>query len=246
MYHCERRAESGERRARRYARALWLSALCSLLSALVGCSQDMSDQPRHEPLEASSFFADRQSSRPLVPGAVARGQLRIDEEFFAGKRDGNPVEAVPIDKLAKELKLAGDRQEIARQVLRRGQERFDIFCAACHGRVGSGEKGLEGMVVQRGFPRPPAYYPVADEPDRDRRERSQRLLTAPAGHFFDVITQGFGRMPAHASKIPPADRWAIVAYVRALQFSQHVPLDQLPAEDQERLAAGAKQNQAGE
>lgn len=89
-------------------------------------------------------------------------------------------------------------------LLARGRERFDIYCSPCHGRVGDGE----GMIVQRGFPHPPSFH-------------SDRLRSAPDSHFYDVIGSGFGRMYSYASRVPPQDRWAIVAYIRALQLSQH-------------------------
>lgn len=95
--------------------------------------------------------------------------------------------------------------------IERGRERFDIFCSPCHDRVGSGR----GMVVQRGYRQPPSFH-------------IERLREAPAGHFFDVITRGFGAMPSYAAQIPIDDRWAIVAYIRALQLSQNATLDDVP------------------
>jgi mono/diheme cytochrome c family protein len=192
--------------------------LLALFATCVGCRQDMADQPHFEPLEASDFFADGQAARPLVPGTVARGQLRIDTAFFEGKVDGKPVETYPRQMVAEQLRLSGGDEQVMAQILGRGRERFDIFCAACHDRNGSGQ----GMVVQRGFPTPPSYH-------------SDRLREAPVGHFYDVITHGFGRMPDYADQIPPADRWAIIAYLRALQLSQHAQVGELPAPDREAL-----------
>ncbi len=189
-----------------------------LLLFFVGCSQRMDNQPRHEPLEASTFFADGMASRPLVAGTVARGHLQIDEAFYTGKVAGQHVSEFPLDSVAEKLKLTGDRPEITRLVLLRGKERFNIFCAVCHDEVGTGR----GMVVQRGFPQPPSYH-------------IERLREVPAGHMYDVITNGFGRMPDHAEQIPPADRWAIVAYVRALQLSQHADYAELADEDRRVL-----------
>jgi mono/diheme cytochrome c family protein len=99
------------------------------------------------------------------------------------------------------------------QVMARGRERFDIYCSPCHGRTGQGD----GMVVRRGYRRPPTFH-------------QNRLQIAPVGHFFDVITNGFGAMPDYAAQIPPADRWAIVAYLRALQLSEHATMADVPAD----------------
>ncbi len=196
----------------------------ALFATFVGCWQDMADQPHFEPLETSDFFANGQAARPLVPGTVARGQLRIDTVFFEGKVRGKAVETYPLHKVAEhfrvaeQFRLSGGDERVMAQILDRGRERFDIFCAACHDRTGNGQ----GMVVQRGFPRPPSYH-------------SDRLRDEPVGHFYDVITHGFGRMPDYADQISPADRWAIIAYVRALQLSQHAHVGELPALDREAL-----------
>ncbi|MEX0611158.1 MAG: cytochrome c [Pirellulales bacterium] len=179
----------------------------------------MADQPRYDPLEASAFFADGQASRHPVSGTIARGQLQLDDAFFTGKEGGELVTELPARALAGKT-MAG--------LLKRGQDRFGIFCSHCHGQVGGGIGGDElmlemaGMVVKRGFPAPPTFH-------------QQRLRDAPPGHFFDVITNGFGRMPAHGYMIPPEDRWAIVAYVRALQLSQYAEASQLTPADLQRL-----------
>lgn len=107
---------------------------------------------------------------------------------------------------------------VDRPLLARGRERYDIFCAPCHDRTGAGN----GMIVQRGLKQPPSFH-------------QERLLEVPVGHLYDVITNGFGVMYSYASRIPVADRWAIVAYLKALQLSQNLELDQLPAEDQRQL-----------
>jgi len=112
---------------------------------------------------------------------------------------------------------------ITRQVLERGRERYNIYCSPCHDYTGSGG----GLVVQRGFPPPPSYH-------------IDRLVKAPAGHFFDVITNGYGAMYSYAARVDPQDRWAIVAYVRALQLSQHAALDNVPAQEKEQLTGQAK------
>jgi mono/diheme cytochrome c family protein len=179
----------------------------------------MSDQPRYGPLEASAAFDNGMASRLPVPGTVARGQLQLDQPFFTGKSEGQPVNELP------EPVLAGRTMN---ELLARGRERYNIFCSHCHGRVGGGIGGgpefesLVGMVVQRGFPAPPTYH-------------QQRLRGAPIGHFFDVITNGLGRMPPHGYMIEPQDRWAIAAYVRALQLSQYAPIGDLTDADLARL-----------
>ena len=174
------------------------------LSALAGCHTDMYDQPRQEPLERSEFFADGRAARPLVAGTVARGELREDEPLYTGKRDGELVDEPPL--------------EVDAPLLKRGQERFNIFCSNCHGLLGDGE----GMIVRRGFTRPPTYH-------------SDRLRGLPIGHFVDVMTNGFGRMPDYAEQVSVRDRWAIAAYVRALQWSQYAKLEDLDANDRQRL-----------
>src|SRR5262245_40909894 len=157
-----------------------------------GCVQEMANQPRYETFQPSAAFDDGMSARPPVPGTVARGQLQLDDPFFTGKADGNLVTALP------QRALAGRTME---QLLARGRDRYSIFCSQCHGQVGGGIGGakeyesLVGMVVKRGFPSPPTYH-------------QQRLRQAPIGHFFDVVSNGLGRMPAHSYMITPDDRWA--------------------------------------
>ena len=174
----------------------WLGWLAVL--ALAGCRQDMHDQPRFKPLAMSDFYADLRSARPPVEGAVARGQLREDAYFYTGKIGNNPGDYLPFPA--------------TREVLERGQQRFNIYCAPCHSRMGDGN----GMIVQRGFKQPPSYH-------------IERLEKAPLGYFFDVMTNGFGAMPSYAAQIPERDRWAIVAYIRALQLSQHATQAEVPA-----------------
>lgn len=178
-----------------------------------GCTQEMVDQPRLEALEASAFFQNGQSVRRPPSGTVARGQRWLDDPFFTGQLDDQPVSAVPSDP------RTGQPFRITLEVLRRGRQRFDIFCSHCHGRAGYGD----GMVVRRGFRKPPSLH----EP-RLRRE------TAP-GHFFQVITDGFRTMPAQGSRISPADRWAIVAYIGALQKSQHLAFADAPQDIREQF-----------
>jgi mono/diheme cytochrome c family protein len=165
----------------------------------------MSNQPRVDTYEPAAFFADGQSVRGPVAGTIARGQLREDSAVETGREAGEQVDRIPIDVTAA--------------LMRRGQERYGIFCAHCHGPAGYGD----GMVVQRGFPAPPSYH-------------IGRLQQAPAGHLFGVVTNGHGRMPPFGRRIDPSDRWAIIAYVRALQLSQSAPLRELPAFDRAALS----------
>src|SRR5262249_15964143 len=160
--------------------------------ACVGCRQDMHDQPRFKPLAQSDFYADLRSSRAPVDGTIARGEVHEDSYFYTGKIGANPGNYMPAEVPVNEETLA------------RGQQRFNIYCAPCHSRLGDGN----GMVVQRGYRHPPSYH-------------EDRLRQAPLGYFFDVMTNGFGAMPDYAAQIPPRDRWCIVAYIRALQLSQN-------------------------
>jgi mono/diheme cytochrome c family protein len=174
---------------------------CVLVS---GCRQDMHDQPKFVPLRESTFFADDRSARPLVAGTVPRGQLREDALLYTGKVNGADATVFPMP--------------IDERTLRRGQERFDIYCSPCHARTGEGD----GMVVRRGYRRPPSYH-------------EDRLRNAPVGHFFDVMTNGFGAMPDYAAQVKAEDRWAIAAYIRALQLSAHATLDDVPAGERGKL-----------
>jgi mono/diheme cytochrome c family protein len=175
--------------------------------AAAGCRQDMHDQPKYVPLRQSDFFGDERSARPFVPGTVARGQLNDDPLLYTGKVNGPGSADADVFPFA----ITGDR-------LARGQERFNIYCSPCHGRTGQGD----GMVVRRGYRRPPSYH-------------QDRLRSAPVGHFFDVITNGFGAMPDYAAQISVEDRWDIVAYVRALQLSEHATINDVPAGEREKL-----------
>jgi len=176
-----------------------------LTPVLSGCRQDMHDQPRYEPLEASDFYPDGRSARPLVEGTVPRGHLNDDVLLFTG-RDGSDWSA--------RFPFA-----VTRDVMDRGRERYEIFCTPCHGRLGNGK----GMVVQRGFPQAQSLH--------DKRLREER-----SGYIFDVITNGFGRMRGYAAQIRARDRWAIVAYVRALQLSQAASASSLDPADLRHLA----------
>lgn len=164
----------------------------------------MAETGREKPLDRSEFFEDGRLARPLSPGTLARGQLRADTAFFTGKVGGELVDELPLP--------------LGTELLARGQERYEIFCTPCHGRVGTGE----GAVVKRGMRTPPSYH-------------IPRLREAPIGHFFDVVTNGFGVMLDYAEQIPPADRWAIAAYIRALQVSQGIPVAELTPDERALL-----------
>jgi mono/diheme cytochrome c family protein len=157
----------------------------------------MADQPRVKAQGEARFFDDGIGSRPPVAGTVPRGHLNEDDAFFRGVRDGGPIAVAPVSFEMDDL--------------HRGRQRYDIFCAPCHSRTGDGD----GMIVRRGFPRPPSLH-------------EQRLREAPDGHLFNVIGNGFGRMPAYDNQLPPADRWPVVAYLRALQLSRQAVLNDVP------------------
>ncbi len=191
---------------------LWI-IMISVVSLAVGCRYDMQDQPRYKPFKKSDFFSDNKAMRQLPEGTVARGYLRENKAFYQGKKEnadtnaqattataasGNTVVTSFPDAIEK------NPLPITRELLDRGEERYKIFCGVCHGQVGNGD----GMIVRRGYPKPPTY-------------NDDRLRNAPDGHFFDVITNGWGKMNSYASMVPPEDRWAIVAYIRALQISQN-------------------------
>jgi mono/diheme cytochrome c family protein len=177
---------------------------CLALVAGAACRQDMHDQPSYSALEQSSFFPDGSASRLPLPNTVARGHLRDDALLNAGLDDGQPATRFPFP--------------VDESVMTRGQDMYNAFCSHCHGAAGGGD----GMVVRRGFTRPP---PLSDP----------RLVEAPLGHLFNVITNGFGAMPEHGTQIQVDDRWAIVAYLRALQLSQSATIDDVPAAERAGL-----------
>jgi mono/diheme cytochrome c family protein len=175
-----------------------LLALLALIVVTAGCRIDMHIQPYYRPLAKSDFFADGRSARYPVDGTVARGDLRDDTYLYTGKIGNNPGDYMPFP--------------VTPDVLARGQNRFNVYCTPCHGRVGDGN----GFIPSRGLKRPPSYH-------------IDRLRKVPLGYFFDVMTNGFGVMPDYAAQIAPRDRWAIAAYVRALQLSQNASAPDLPA-----------------
>lgn len=190
----------------RFFSLLALALLVSLV--LAGCAQKMREQPKLNPDDPSLFFANGTSSQAPVQDTVARGFLRDDVELFTGKdATGADVTQFPFP--------------ITRQDIVRGEERFNIYCAPCHGRLGNGG----GIVVAHGFMAPPTFH-------------QDRLRTAPVGHFFDVITNGLTPMPSYANQVSARDRWEIIAYIRTLQFSQNANVNDLPAADRQVLQAG--------
>lgn len=179
----------------------------AMLLALTGCRQKMANQPRYDPLEPSSFFSDGMSARPRIAGTVARGELSTNPFLDTGKINGQIGDGFPFP--------------VTREVVDRGQQRFNIYCQQCHGRTGDGN----GMIPSRGYRRPPSFH-------------TETLRTATTGHFFDVITNGFGSMPSYKTMIPPRDRWAIIAYVRALQISQSATIDDVPPAERANIDRG--------
>src|SRR5205085_216703 len=244
-------------------RCLVLSAFC-LLS--FGCRMDMQDQPKYIPFRAGDkkFSPDGASVRQLVEGTVARqtgGPYRDREDYFyTGKTaaasgggaqaggggaattpassaqqagapaganvTGNAAGGVPG---AREAAATGGPDlfpiQVDEDALKRGRERFQIYCIVCHGATGEGD----GMVVRRGFRKPPSYY-------EDRLQEG----VSPAAHFFDVITNGWGAMPSYAEQIPAEDRWKIIAYIRALQLSRRLKLNDLSPEERQKVLSGGQ------
>lgn len=186
---------------------LLVAAACGLM----GCRNEMRYDSRLKPYQETPFFADRNSSRPLVDGVVPRGEARTDDFFYTGEINGRLVRGFPAP--------------VTLEQLRKGRERYNIYCSVCHGITGVGD----GMIVQRGFPRPPSLH-------------DQRLRDAPEGHFFHVITQGYGAMYSYASRVEPAERWAIIAYIRALQLGRNARIDDVPPAERLHLSENGGNN----
>jgi len=219
--------------------------MLALVLVAAGCQQKMAVQPSLRPLRPSEFFEDDRSARPLVAGTVARGQLHDDMLLYTGKTgkpDSGPHAATRVATLAGAVAFASPSPwgvaslaiasepyarefpfAVTTEVMYRGRQRFGIFCAICHDATGSGR----GMVVRRGFPQPPSFH-------------IPRLRQAPAGYIFNVITNGYGAMPDHSAQVPVRDRWAIVAYVRALQLSRNATLSDAPEDVRKKLEGEAK------
>jgi mono/diheme cytochrome c family protein len=192
----------------------------------------MASQPSFKPLDACEFFPDGRSARPLVPGTVPRGYLMEDTALWTGRRVAHSQEQDPATGLTPanlkatvqpKVPVPFDAKRdyadfvdefplpVTEQIVQHGYQRFMIYCVVCHDPLGTGQ----GKIVQRGYTRPPSYH-------------IERLRKAPVGHIFAVISEGYGSMPSYAAQIPVRDRWAIVAYIRALQLSQHTPATQAP------------------
>lgn len=196
-----------------------LAVLGALAVFAAGCHTDMWVQPKAKPQQLSAFssWENQSTSRVPVPGTVARGHAKFDDAFSTGFENGKLVDKFPI--------------KVTKEVLLRGQERFNIYCSHCHGSLGDGK----GMIAQRGLvlTRPPASY------------HTDRLRTMPIGHFFDVITNGFGAMYRQAPSVDPADRWAIAAYIRVLQLSQNARASDVPADQINNLDTPAVATEGG-
>jgi mono/diheme cytochrome c family protein len=185
------------------------------MAILAGCRQDMQNQPKFIPLRSSEFYSDRRSARYPVPGTIPqlddksmdKEQLDPNSYFLTGKHGNIYGNELP-----------GDSASARGQILARGEERYNIYCQPCHSQLGDGN----GMIVQRGYKRPPSFH-------------VQRLKNAPLGWFYDVISNGFGGMPDYAAQVKPADRWAIAAYIRALQLSQSATEADVAQGDRDKL-----------
>ncbi len=184
-------------------RTAWAAACLLLLTT--GCRRDMYDQPKYDVYEPSTFFSDGTSSRQVLTGTVARGELRDDSLYYEGKIDGKEADVFPF--------------EVTEEILETGKTRYMVYCTPCHGRLGDGR----GMVVRRGFSPPPTFH-------------SEYLRKIPVGHFYNVISHGYGAMYSYAARIPVEHRWAIAAYIRALQYSWDAKPEDLSPEDREVLA----------
>jgi len=227
----------------RFSKILFLGLAGSTL-LLGGCNKrgefspvDMWNRSRVKPLEPIGFFPDGSSSQKIPPGTVYRGQTERDKLFPAGDngqtmrdmQQTGQVKETPttVDNMGQtgdyRIRGAGASMTkfpfpIDKKVLLRGKQRYEIYCAPCHGRTGAGD----GMIVRRGFSQPPTYH-------------QERLRKAPVGHFFDVITNGYGAMYPYADKVSPEDRWAITAYIRALQLSQNAKASDVPAAERSKI-----------
>ena len=191
-------------------RSLFLSVVYGLWTMLFlsSCTQDMKDNSRLKPYEASIFFADGKTERPLVEGTVPYGSWPDDTVLNTGKENGKLVDSFPF--------------KVTPEVLARGRERYNIYCIVCHGASGNGD----GMVARRGFKPAPASF------------HTDRLRKVPAGYFFDVMTNGFGAMADYRAQVEAEDRWAIAAYIRALQLSQNAVPGDVP--DAQKMALEKK------
>jgi mono/diheme cytochrome c family protein len=188
-------------------------------------------QPKLRTQTESDFanFTDHSASRPVIAGTVARGQARDDQPYYTGRDNGKYVTDVPLEHAYADMKLTSND---FKKFLQRGQERFTIYCTPCHGQLGDGK----GMIAQRGLAlrRQPASY------------HTDRLRKMPIGHFFDVMTNGYGAMYSYASRVEVQDRWAIAAYIRVLQMSQNQKVSDLPPNVQQSLVPEPKDTEQGQ
>lgn len=205
-----------QRRAHTVALALIVLAVAA--AGLSGCyrgrpsektpihvNPNMDDQPKFQPMERNPFFADEAAMRVPPAGTVPRGWLRLDTEYYTGKDEsGRPIEDNPVT--------------VTLPLLQRGENRYNIYCSPCHGKVGDGQ----GIIVKRGYVPPPTFH-------------ADRLREIEDGHIFDVITNGLRNMPSYRHQVPVDDRWAIVAYFRALQRSQNASREDVPQEVRKNL-----------
>lgn len=188
-----------------------------------GCHTDMWRQPKTVGQEPNEFFSDELNVRPPVEGTVDWNWKQKPDGEATGRENRKFVATLP-----PSLTLAGKKVNTSTElesVLRRGRERFEIFCTHCHGPIGNGK----GMIAQRGLAlrKPPASY------------HTERLRKMPIGYFFDVMTNGHGVMFPFAYRVKPDDRWAIASYIRVLQASQNVKASELSVEDVEKVRSGA-------
>lgn len=184
---------------------------------LAGCHTDMWVQPKAGYQQPNDLFADGKTARPLVEGTIARGKLKTDGPHFVGREaSGKFTTTIPAKLNLDGVEVDTTTPEGRLVMLKRGQERFEIFCGHCHGQTGDGK----GMITQRGLVlrRPPASY------------HNDRLRAMPIGHFFDVMTNGFGAMFSQRSRVETDDRWAIAAYIRVLQASHKSKSELTPEE----------------
>lgn len=185
-------------------RSRWMAAAAvAVLSLVAGCRQDMHNQPKFVPQRGTEFFPDHRSVRPQVANTVARGQLHEDDYYYTGTAPGPNGYREERNEMPFPATM---------EVLRRGQERYNIYCTPCHSRVGNGL----GMIVERG------YKPAGNFHDQVRQSQ-------PISHYFYVMTNGYGAMPDYAAQLTPEDRWAVAAYIRALQLSQNATEKDVPA-----------------
>ena len=191
-------------------RALLALCLAATAAGAAGCRQNMHNQNKVEPYETSAFFADGQGSRLPPDGTVPRGAFGHRIAPYTGLVEAPPVPPNPPVTMA---------------LLKRGQERFNVFCSPCHDRTGNGR----GMIVRRGYKQPASFH-------------DPRLRSSPPEYFVQVMTEGFGVMPAYAEEVSPEDRWAVAAYIRALQYSQNARLAELSPAQRQAIESGLRQS----